>query len=81
MMDVNVVGCMGCVNAVLPGVQQRRHGQVDVLFVSSMAGQVGIYGLGAYFASKFALHVRGLAESLRMECKPYEIVVPLAFPT
>ncbi|CAK9297666.1 unnamed protein product [Gordionus sp. m RMFG-2023] len=49
-----------------------------IMFVSSQAGQTGIYGCSAYCASKFAL--RGLAESLQMEVKPYNIRVTLAFP-
>ncbi len=40
--------------------------------------QAGIFGMSSYSASKFAL--RGLAEALRMECKPFGITVSLAFP-
>eukprot|EP00656_Telonema_subtile_P045776 TRINITY_DN52021_c0_g1_i1.p1 TRINITY_DN52021_c0_g1~~TRINITY_DN52021_c0_g1_i1.p1 ORF type:complete len:366 (-),score=66.42 TRINITY_DN52021_c0_g1_i1:131-1228(-) len=76
LMAINVMGCANCVSAVLPGMKQRQRGQI--LLISSMAGQCGVYGLGAYSASKFAL--RGMAESLRMECKPFNVSVSLAFP-
>lgn len=36
-----------------------------IIFTSSQAGQLGLYGYTAYCASKFAL--RGLAEALQME--------------
>ena len=42
---------------------EREEGRV--VFVSSQAGQMGLYGFSSYSASKFAL--RGLAESLHME--------------
>jgi len=41
----------------------RRRGQI--VFVSSLAGLVGLYGYSAYAASKFA--VVGMAQSLRQE--------------
>jgi len=40
--------------------------------------QVGLYGYSAYASSKFAL--RGLAEALQMEVKPYNILVSVSFP-
>lgn len=44
-----------------------------IMFVSSQAGQIGLFGYTAYSPSKFAL--RGLAESLQMEVSFW----PLAF--
>lgn len=43
-----------------------------IMFVSSQAGQIGLFGYTAYSPSKFAL--RGLAESLQMEVS---FVLPL----
>lgn len=40
--------------------------------------QLGLYGYTAYAASKFAL--RGLAETLQMEVRPYNIAVSISFP-
>lgn len=46
-------------------MKERRVGRI--VFVSSQAGQLGIFGYSAYSASKFAL--RGLAEALQMEVR------------
>ena len=75
-LAVNIMGCVNAIKAVLPGMKRRRHGQI--VLISSMAGQVGIFGMSSYSASKFAL--RGLAEALRMECKPCGVTISLAFP-
>ena len=40
--------------------------------------QLGLYGYTVYSASKYAL--RGLAETLQMEVKPYNIAVSISFP-
>ncbi|KPP67174.1 3-ketodihydrosphingosine reductase-like, partial [Scleropages formosus] len=56
--------------------KERRMGRI--MFVSSQAGQIGLFGYTAYSPSKFAL--RGLAESLQMEMKPYNIYVTVAYP-
>lgn len=39
---------------------------------------MALYGYSAYSSSKFAL--RGLAEALQMEVKPYNILVSVSFP-
>ena len=49
-----------------------------VVFVSSQAGLIGVYGYTAYAASKFA--VRGFAETLDMEVKNYDVSVTVSFP-
>ena len=75
-MAVNYFGSLYCIRAVLPMMQQQRRGQI--VLVSSGAGILGIYGYTAYGASKFAL--RGLAEALRAELKPYKIGVSIVYP-
>jgi 3-dehydrosphinganine reductase len=57
------LGSVYSTRAVLPCMKQRGRG--SIVFVSSQAGQVGIWGYSAYSASKFAL--RGLAQALQME--------------
>lgn len=49
-----------------------------IVFISSQAGQLGLYGYTAYSASKYGL--RGLAEVLQMEAKPHGVRVSIAFP-
>ena len=75
-MDINYLGSVYASRAVLKGMIARNQGRI--VFVSSIAGQVGIYGYTAYSGSKFAL--RGLAEALQMEVKPYNIRITLSFP-
>uniref|UniRef100_A0AAQ4REP8 3-dehydrosphinganine reductase n=1 Tax=Gasterosteus aculeatus aculeatus TaxID=481459 RepID=A0AAQ4REP8_GASAC len=76
LMEVNYLGSVYPTRAVITTMKERRMGRI--MFVSSQAGQIGLFGYTAYSPSKFAL--RGLAESLQMEIKPYNIYVTLAFP-
>uniref|UniRef100_A0A8C1YGE2 3-dehydrosphinganine reductase n=2 Tax=Cyprinus carpio TaxID=7962 RepID=A0A8C1YGE2_CYPCA len=62
--------------AVITTMKERRMGRI--MFVSSQAGLIGLFGYTAYSPSKFAL--RGLAEALQMEMKPYNIYVTVAYP-
>ncbi|MGF1492452.1 MAG: SDR family oxidoreductase [Microcoleaceae cyanobacterium] len=75
-MAVNYFGSLYCIRAVLPGMQQQGRGRL--VLISSGAGIVGIYGYTPYCPSKFAL--RGLAESLRAEVKPFGIQVTIVYP-
>ncbi|KAM6918598.1 3-dehydrosphinganine reductase [Xenentodon cancila] len=76
MMELNYLGSVYPTRAVITTMKERRMGRI--MFVSSQAGQIGLFGYTAYSPSKFAL--RGLAESLQMEIKPYNIYVTMAFP-
>ncbi|XP_065176594.1 3-ketodihydrosphingosine reductase-like isoform X2 [Sycon ciliatum] len=75
-MEINYLSSVYTTRSILPSMMQRRQGQVA--FVSSMAGQVGLYGYSAYTPSKYAL--RGLAECVQMEVKPRNIKVSVVFP-
>jgi 3-dehydrosphinganine reductase len=75
-MSLNFFGTLHPIRAVVPSMIERRQGHL--LLVSSAAGIVGVYGYSAYSPAKFA--VRGLAETLRSELKPYGIVVACAYP-
>jgi len=76
MMDVNYFGTVYTTRAVLPQMKARRSGHI--VFLSSQAGQAGIFGYTGYSATKFAL--RGMAEALQQEVKPFNIRVCVAFP-
>uniref|UniRef100_A0AAY4AZJ5 3-dehydrosphinganine reductase n=1 Tax=Denticeps clupeoides TaxID=299321 RepID=A0AAY4AZJ5_9TELE len=76
LMEVNYLGSVYPTRAVVPTMKERRMGRI--MFVSSQAGQVGLFGYTAYSPSKFAL--RGLAESLQMEMKPYNVYITVAYP-
>lgn len=76
LMSVNYMGSVYVTRAVVPGMKAQRSGRI--MFVSSQAGVIGVYGFTAYSASKFAL--RGLAEALHMEVAAYNISVTLGLP-
>ncbi|ESO98337.1 hypothetical protein LOTGIDRAFT_213963 [Lottia gigantea] len=76
MLDINYLGSVYVTRAVIPTMKKEHKGRI--VFVSSQAGQLGLFGYTAYSASKFAL--RGLSEALQMELKPYDIRVTMAFP-
>jgi 3-dehydrosphinganine reductase len=46
--------------------------------VTNQVAQAAIYGYTAYAASKWA--IRGLAESLQMELRPFNILVAVSYP-
>lgn len=81
MMDVNFYGVANMLQAVLPGMRQRRQG--IIVNLTSIGGLCGFPAVGYYCASKFA--VEGLSETLRQEVAPLGIhvmtVEPSAFRT
>jgi NAD(P)-dependent dehydrogenase (short-subunit alcohol dehydrogenase family) len=74
-LEVNVTGQVAVTQAVLP---RLRASKGRIVFVSSVSGRVATPMTGPYNASKFALE--GLADSLRMELKPWGIGVILVEP-
>ena len=77
MFEVNVFGLTAMVQAVLPGMRQRRRG--CIVNLSSLAGVRGMPALGQYNATKFA--VEGLSEALRREVEPLGIQVMVVNPS
>ena len=75
-MAVNYFGSLYIVRAALPSMRERRRGRI--VFISSGAALLGLYGYSTYSPSKFA--VRGLAETLRAELKADNIGVSIAYP-
>lgn len=76
IVDINLAGSREIARAVLPGMLERGSGQLA--FVSSMAGLIGLYGYGAYSASKFA--VTGMVQALRQELASSGVSVHLICP-
>ncbi|XP_008978176.1 3-ketodihydrosphingosine reductase isoform X2 [Callithrix jacchus] len=76
LMSINYLGSVYPSRAVITTMKERRVGRI--VFVSSQAGQLGLFGFTAYSASKFA--IRGLAEALQMEVKPYNVYITVAYP-
>ena len=67
MMDANYIGSVYATRAVISDMKKHNTGRI--VFTSSQAGQIGVFGYTAYSSTKFAL--RGLAESLQMEVRRY----------
>ncbi|KAL5021457.1 hypothetical protein ScPMuIL_000612 [Solemya velum] len=76
MMEMNYFSTVNVTKAVITSMIEQQFGRI--VFVSSVAGQVGVFGFTAYSAAKFAL--RGFAEALQMEMKVNNIYITLAFP-
>ncbi|MDQ0974789.1 3-oxoacyl-[acyl-carrier protein] reductase [Neobacillus niacini] len=77
IIRVNVMGVYNVTRAVLPGMIERKSG--DIVNISSSAGQKGAPVTSAYSASKFA--VLGLTESLMLEVRKHNIRVKALTPS
>ena len=77
MLRTNVLGSVYPTKALLPAMKANGRGG-RIVFVASQVAQVAIHGYTAYAASKWAL--RGLAEALQMEVKPFGILVSVVYP-
>jgi len=76
VMETNYFGVIRCIQAVLPGMRERRTG--CIVNVSSVAGDISSTPLSSYSASKFALE--GLSEALAQEAKQFDIRVAIVKP-
>lgn len=77
LMEINYLGSVHITKAFLPHMISSP-GRKAILFTSSAAGQVGIFGYSAYTPTKYAL--KGFAEVLQMELRPYNICISVAYP-
>jgi len=74
-LEVNVVGQVALLQAILPALRESRG---RVVLVGSVSGRLALPFLGPYAASKFALEA--VADSLRGEVAPFGIAVSLVEP-
>jgi len=75
-LDLNIVGNIRLVKAVLPGMRAQKSGLI--IQISSIAGRFSAPGFGIYNASKFG--VEGLSEAMRYELAPLGIDVAIVQP-
>ena len=75
-VEVNYMGVMHAINALLPGMRARGHGHIAI--VASVAGYRGLPRSVAYGPTKAALI--NLAETLRTELAPRGITVSIVNP-
>jgi NAD(P)-dependent dehydrogenase (short-subunit alcohol dehydrogenase family) len=76
MMDVNFMGVVHAVQAVLPSMKQARHGRI--VAIASTAGLKGYAYVSAYSAAKHA--VIGLVRSLALEMATSGVTVNAVCP-
>ena len=76
MLEVNYLGAVRTVRAVLPEMMAQRAGVIAN--VTSMLGFMGTFGYAAYAGSKYALS--GFTECLRQDLLPFGIAVHLCYP-
>ncbi|MDR2999551.1 MAG: SDR family NAD(P)-dependent oxidoreductase [Microbacterium sp.] len=76
-LEVNVVGAVGMIQAVLPAMRDAGHGRI--VNVSSLAGEFAAPLGGWYHASKFALEA--ISDSLRGEVGQFGIDVTIVQPS
>jgi NAD(P)-dependent dehydrogenase (short-subunit alcohol dehydrogenase family) len=75
-IQVNLMGVVNSIDAVLPGMRQRRRGHLAVL--SSLASYRGLPFMAGYCASKAG--VNALLDSLRVELRSHDIAVTTICP-
>lgn len=76
VLQTHVVGAFSLTRAVLPGMLERKHG--NILFTASMASLFGIPFVSAYSAAKSAY--LGLARSLATEVSQHGVRVNVIAP-
>jgi NAD(P)-dependent dehydrogenase (short-subunit alcohol dehydrogenase family) len=76
VMETNFFSAVDLTRAALPVMRAQKRGRV--LFVTSVAGFIGVPGESIYCASKFALE--GLAESLAFEVARFGIEISTVRP-
>ena len=76
VMETNYFGALRCIQAVFPGMRERRSGHI--INVSSIQGRMSVPSYAAYAASKWALEAA--SEALAQEAKSFGIKVSIVEP-
>lgn len=75
-LEVNVMGTVNCLSAIMPEMIERRGGHIVVM--ASVAGFVGLPGAAAYGASKAALN--NMAEALEPDLERHNVRLSVINP-
>ena len=76
IMETNYSGALRCIQAVVPGMRERRSG--CIVNVTSVTGRLSVAANAAYSSSKFALEAA--SEALAQEVKAFGVRVALVEP-
>jgi 3-dehydrosphinganine reductase len=76
IMDINFWGAVKLTKLCLDSMLKRGTGHL--VYISSVAGFLGLYGYSAYSSSKFALE--GFAQALRNELAATNLTVSVVYP-
>ncbi len=76
VINVNLLGVVNSIAAVLPGMRERRRGHLAAL--SSLASYRGLPRMAGYCASKAG--VNAVLDALRVELRPFGIAVTTICP-
>ena len=76
VMNVNLCGAVRCLQAVLPGMRERRRGAI--VNITSVAGRVAALAQSPYVTSKWAFEA--LSEGLAQEVAPFGVRVAIIEP-
>lgn len=76
VINVNLLGVVNSIAAVLPGMRERRRGHLAAL--SSLASYRGLPRMAGYCASKAG--VNAVLDALRVELRPFGIVTTTICP-
>jgi NAD(P)-dependent dehydrogenase (short-subunit alcohol dehydrogenase family) len=76
VMETNYFGALRCIQAVVPGMRERRSG--CIVNITSVAGRVSLAPQASYAPSKFALEA--LSECLAQEMRVFGVRVAIVEP-